>query len=53
LARAASQNLSGQGCPAKNEAGRAKILPKRSEPRWGEQAVLREARLGSRFNKLI
>jgi len=23
-------------------SGRAKILPKRSEPRWGEQAVMRE-----------
>jgi hypothetical protein len=30
-------------------SGRARILPKRSEPRWGEQAVLREARLDSRL----
>jgi len=42
LLRAASQKLSGHGCPAIYEAGRAKFLPKRSEPRWGEQAVLRE-----------
>ena len=40
MARAASQNLSGHGCLAKYEVGRARILPKRSEPRWGEQAVL-------------
>jgi len=31
------------GTVARNKCpGRARILPKRSSPRWGEQAVLRE-----------
>jgi len=32
-------------------SGRARILPKRSSPRWGEQAVLREQ--GSAAAKLL
>jgi len=36
------------GTVARNKSpGRARILPKRSEPRWGEQAVMREIALAT------
>jgi len=35
------KNASGHGCPAKYVSlAEREFLPKRSEPRWGEQAVL-------------
>jgi len=38
----------GTVAPLNRNSGRARIYTKRSEPRWGEQAVLREQALAAR-----